>query len=147
VAAPVAEATTTENTAPSEPEWDEVWFPGGKRPDNRRHQQGRRGGAEGGEGEGRPRHERQRSAAKRRPEGEVQDLSRRRPEGEVQDLSKAQHLNPKPKFERPKTEARRFDKPRGDAPKFDKPVREKREAVFDPDSPFAALAALRNKKD
>ncbi|WP_173088262.1 helicase-related protein [Devosia sp. 1635] len=140
IAAPIAEAANTENAAPAEPEWDEVWFPGGKRPDNRRQQGGRRGGAEGGEAESRPRQDRQRQPSRRRPEGEVQDLSKRRPAGEVQDLSKAQHLKPKP-------EGRRFDKPRSDAPRVDKPVREKREVAFDPDSPFAALAALRNKKD
>jgi len=68
----------------------------------------------------------------------------------VQDFSKAQHLNGKARFEnRTRGEARpKFDKPRGDAPRQDhgRPVREERKAGYDPDSPFAALAALRNKK-
>jgi ATP-dependent RNA helicase SUPV3L1/SUV3 len=122
-AAPV-EAVAAEpapvDTKPAEPEFDEVWFPGGKRTqDNaKRHGGPRRGPT--------------------------------RPEGEVQDVSKAQHLNGKARFEnRAKAEVRpKFDKPRGDAPKQDnnRPVRDERKVVYDPDSPFAALAALRNKK-
>ena len=33
-----------------------------------------------------------------------------------------------------------------DKPKFQAPPREKREVAFDPDSPFAALAVLKNRK-
>ena len=49
-----APATPTEETKPAEPEFDEVWFPGGRRPDNPRHQNKRphrehANGAEGAE--------------------------------------------------------------------------------------------------
>ena len=137
-------ATETVETVSVEPEFDEVWFPGGKRQDNAKRHGGRREqhgeGAEGGQRP--PRHDRQRPAA--RP-------ANRRPEGEVQDLSKAAHLNGKARFEnRAKAEARpRFDKPRSDAPRQDnnRPAqRDERKVAFDPDSPFAALAALRGKK-
>jgi len=140
--------------APAEPEFDEIWSPGGKRQDNRRHQGGPRRDArpagEGAEGQQRQRPDRSRPAR----------VVNRRPEGEVQDLTKAQHLNGKARFEnrgkndnnRPES-ARgenalrpRFDKPRNDAPRQDKPQREERKVAYDPDSPFAALAALRAKK-
>src|SRR5690606_15376915 len=46
-AAPAPEAEA--DAAPAEPEFDEVWFPGGRRNDNRRHEgrSRRDGGAEG----------------------------------------------------------------------------------------------------
>ena len=119
-----SEPAVVADAVPAEPEFDEVWFPGGKRPDAKRHDH------------------------RRRPEGENRQRppAKRRPEGEVQDFSKAQHLNPKAKFEpRGRNDNRKFDKPRDERPKFDKPRPEKREAKFDPDSPFAKLAALRNK--
>lgn len=120
-----SEPAVVADATPAEPEFDEIWFPGGKRPETKRHEH------------------------RRRPEGENRQqrpVAKRRPEGEVQDLSKAQHLNPKPKFEpRGRNDNRKFDKPRDERPKFDKPRPEQREAKFDPDSPFAKLAALRNK--
>ena len=92
---------------------------------------------------------------RRRPEGEARQRPerapvKRRPEGEVQDLSKAQHLNPRPKPQRdarPRPENQRPDSQKGDRAKFQQPPREeKRDKVFDPDSPFAKLAALRDGK-
>jgi len=115
-----AEAETP--AAPAEPEFDEIWSPAGRRPDNRRHE------------------------SRRRPEGEGQQRprpSRRRPEGEVQDLSKAQHLNPKARHE---GKPRKFDKGQNERPRFDRPREERKEKAFDPDSPFAKLAALRDRK-
>ncbi|WDR04680.1 helicase-related protein [Devosia rhodophyticola] len=124
-----ADVATPDEETPAEPEFDEIWFPSGRRDNNRRH------------------------SAPRRPEGEVQKPrqqrpANRRPEGEVQDLSKAAHLNGKARFEnRGKAEGRpRADKPRNDASRQDKSSRPERKTGFDPDSPFAALAALRNKK-
>ena len=65
----------------------------------------------------------------------------------MQDLSKAQHLNPKAKFEgKGRNDNRRPDKPRDDRPRFERPQPERKEKAFDPDSPFAKLAALRDRK-
>jgi ATP-dependent RNA helicase SUPV3L1/SUV3 len=140
------------DTKPAEPEFDEIWFPGGKRHnDNAKRGEPRRGPRRP-EGEvqvvrpQRPRPDRTRPA-----DAPPQRVVNRRPEGEVQDLSKAQHLNGKARFEnRAKGgEARpKFDKPRNEAPRQDnnRPPREERKVAYDPDSPFAALAALRNKK-
>jgi len=131
---------------PAEPEYDEVWFPGGRRPDGARHE-GKRfarprpgtGATEATEGAQPEQHrtrrhgprpdgeDRQRPAGKGRPRHEG-----RRPNGED-----GKPLEGKPKF----AGAKGFDK---GGPS--RPPREKREPVFDPDSPFAALAALRNRK-
>jgi ATP-dependent RNA helicase SUPV3L1/SUV3 len=119
--APLAEA------APAEPEFDEIWSPAGKRSEHRRPEHRRRPEGETGQRPARP--ERQRPPAKRRPEGEKQDLS------------KAQHLNPKARPER------RADKPvREERARFERPREERKDKPFDPDSPFAKLAALRNPK-
>jgi ATP-dependent RNA helicase SUPV3L1/SUV3 len=111
--------------APAEPEFDEIWYPAGRRPDNARQANRRR--PEGEPGETR---QRQRPAAKRRPEGEVQDFT------------KAQHLNGKGKG---KPKAERRDK-RDERPRFERPREDRKEKAFDPDSPFAKLAALRDRK-
>ncbi|WP_193334424.1 helicase-related protein [Devosia beringensis] len=151
-ASPATEATTgqtapVEPAAPAEPEYDEIWSPSGKRPEAKRHD------------------------GRRRPEGEAQakrpernrSTAPRRPEGEVQDLTKAQHLNPKPANTRPAnarpanarpakpdarphSENRRPDSQKGEQARFQQPREEKREKAFDPDSPFAKLAALRDGK-
>ena len=129
-------APAAEGAAPAEPEFDEIWFPGGKRGDHgrhdgKRHEHRRRPDGEAAEARP-PRQERQRPPAKRRPEGEKQDLS------------KAQHLNPKPRPEG-RNDNRRFDK-RDERPKFERPREDRKEKAFDPDSPFAKLAALRDRK-
>ncbi len=118
-AAPVEVEAATEPAAPAEPEFDEVWFPGGRRHnENRRHEgRSRRDGEEGPRQNNRPRH----GKGPRRPEGEGQQA---RPNG---------------KGRPDKTE-------RGDR-KDRRPPREERKPVFDPDSPFAALAALRGKSE
>ncbi|WP_375452628.1 helicase-related protein [uncultured Devosia sp.] len=153
-AAPIAAvdlvAVPVEDAKPVEPEFDEVWFPGGKRVQDTAKRQGRpRRGPQRPEGEVQqvrpPRPDRTRPA-----DAPPQRIVNRRPEGEVQDLTKAQHLNGKARFEnRAKAEARpKFEKPRSEPARQDntRPVREERKVVYDPDSPFAALAALRNKK-
>jgi ATP-dependent RNA helicase SUPV3L1/SUV3 len=102
------------DAAPAEPEFDEVWFPGGRRHNDNNHrgrQNARReGDAEGQQGRrnDRPRHN-----------GKGRDEERRgRPD----------------KADRPERNDRR-------------PPREERKVAFDPDSPFAALAALRGKSE
>ena len=129
-ASPETEATAGETapTTAAEPEYDEVWSPSGKRPEAKRHESRRRP-----EGEARQRPERERAQTKRRPEGEVQDLS------------KAQHLKPKSEG-RPRNENRRPDSQKGERAMFQQPREEKREKTYDPDSPFAKLAALRDGK-
>src|SRR5690606_3049708 len=97
---------------PAEPEFDEVWFPAGRRPDNRRHEQRRRP-----EGEGRP--ERKRTPGKRRPEGEVQDFS------------KARHLNGKPDG-KGRSGNRRPDDQKGERARFERPREERKDKGFDP---------------
>ncbi|KRA44636.1 helicase-related protein [Devosia sp. Root635] len=124
-----AETTPAEPAAPAEPEFDEVWSPAGKRPDNKRHEHRRRP-----EGE----------VQAKRPERHHRPPAPRRPEGEVQDLSKARHLNPGPKG---RNDNRRPDDQKGERARFERPAPEPRkEKAFDPDSPFAKLAALRDRK-
>ncbi|QDZ11709.1 helicase-related protein [Devosia ginsengisoli] len=130
-AEPAAAAEAAEPAAPAEPEFDEVWSPSGKRPDRSRHEHRRRPEGEGQQA----RPDRQRPAAKRRPEGEVQDLS------------KARHLNPKVKFEgKGRNDNRRPDSEKGERARFERPIEPRKEKAFDPDSPFAKLAALRDRK-
>ncbi|MFP9138761.1 helicase-related protein [Devosia sp. XGJD_8] len=118
--------------APAEPEFDEVWSPAGKRVDAKRHDHRRRP-----EGEGQA----------KRPERNQRPTAPRRPEGEVQDLTKARHLNPKPKFEgKGRNDNRRPADQQGDKARFERPREERKEKAFDPDSPFAKLAALRDRK-
>jgi ATP-dependent RNA helicase SUPV3L1/SUV3 len=127
--------------AEAEPEWDEVWFPGGRRPDNPRHEKRQRfsrpptggtpPGAEAAPVEG----------AAERPK------NFRRP-----DRDKAANAAPGGKPQR------RFEggEGKGGKPKFggkreredwkEHRSREKREVALDPNSPWAALAALRNPK-
>ncbi|SEQ30853.1 ATP-dependent RNA helicase SUPV3L1/SUV3 [Devosia sp. YR412] len=132
-AAPSAEA---EPAVAAEPEFDEVWSPAGKRPDNKRHGENRR----------RPEGETQ----AKRPERNQRPSAPRRPEGEVQDLTKARHLQPKPTRPegRPaRAENRRPDDQKGERARFERPAAEPRkEKTFDPDSPFAKLLALKAPK-
>ncbi len=122
---------TAEPAVPAEPEFDEVWSPAGRRPDHKRHEHRRRPEGEGQQA----RPERQRPPAKRRPEGEVQDFS------------KARHLQNKAKFDgKGRNDNRRPDSEKGERARFERPREEKREKAFDPDSPFAKLAALRDRK-
>lgn len=120
-----AEAAPAE---PAEPEFDEIWFPGGRRhnDNNHRGRQPRRDGdaAEGqqqGRRNDRPRHN---GKGPRRGDGEE------RAHG-----GKPGHGKGRPdKADRGERHDRR-------------PPREERKPVFDPDSPFAALAALRGKSE
>lgn len=111
---------------PAEPEFDEVWFPGGRRHNDNNHrgrQPRREGDAEGQQGRrnDRPRHN---GKGPRRGDGEE------RAHG-----GKPGHGKGRPdKADRGERHDRR-------------PPREERKPVFDPDSPFAALAALRGKSE
>jgi ATP-dependent RNA helicase SUPV3L1/SUV3 len=133
----VDEAQSAEAAVPAEPEFDEIWFPGGRRHNENNHNGRRQGnrrpeGAEGGEAktEGRGRPDRSRPKGPRRPEGE-------RPAANGNGKSGG---NGRPRNE----ERQRPDK--GDR-QDRRPVREERKVAFDPDSPFAALAALRGKTE
>ncbi len=133
VDAPVPDAAPAD-AAPAETEFDEVWFPGGRRNDQRRHEPRRRDNA--GEGEGQVqgrRPDRQRGPSKRRPDNE---------RGEAALMPAAARGRPaEGRNKRPD----KADRP--ERPERQRPVREERKPVFDPDSPFAALAALRGKTE
>ena len=121
-----ADAAPADET-PAEPEFDEVWFPAGRRPDNVRHRQARRtGGEDGAETTGNKRPHRG-----KRANG---DAHANRGDGA-------------PAHRRDKS-AGGNGKPQGGKRSFggDRPQRRERREAFDPDSPFAALAALRQPK-
>ncbi|WIY52516.1 helicase-related protein [Devosia sp. YIM 151766] len=121
-----AEAEAVEPAVPAEPEFDEVWFPGRRNNDQRRHEPRGRREAEGDNQQGR-RHERPRTGkGPRRPEAE---------DG--------------PRGPRPNGKGREDNRnrPSKGETKDRRPAREDRKPVFDPDSPFAALAALRGKTE
>lgn len=128
---PVAAAA---EAAPAEPQFDEVWFPGGRRHNDNNHrgrQPKREGDADGQAAGRRPDRQRPDHRGPRRPAGEP------RPEGDARPQGGKPHHQGKrrpDKADRPEREDRR-------------PPREERKPVFDPDSPFAALAALRGKTD
>src|SRR5690606_28918228 len=123
-APPVAAEAPAE---PAEPEFDEVWFPGGRRPEGKR--------TEGRRHEGR-----------RRPDGEAADArpprQNQRPQGKRRPDANGAEGN---EGKKGRPEGRRPDK-REDKPRFDRPREERRDKPFDPDSPFAKLAALRNPR-
>jgi ATP-dependent RNA helicase SUPV3L1/SUV3 len=152
---PEAAPATTEaaDAAPAEPQFDEVWFPGGRRPDGPRpHNTRRPHRADAANGEApaegaRPPRRFNRDHAAPRPDGDkpAADGAPAKPRSPRFD-----HKRPKPFGEdrkpyegKPKFGGKR-DSSRDDW-KEHRP-REKREVALDPDSPWAALAALRNPK-
>jgi ATP-dependent RNA helicase SUPV3L1/SUV3 len=121
-----AEAGPVETAAPAEPEFDEVWFPGRQRAEQRRHEGRPRRDAAEGEGQQGRRNDRPRQGkGPRRPEGAERPQGGK-PQGKTRDEER------RPRPDKPERNDRR-------------PPREERKPVFDPDSPFAALAALRGK--
>jgi len=108
--------TPAEAAKPAEPAFDEVWFPGRRNDDRNENRRNNRADANGQE---------RRNRRVRTGEGEQAG---------------------KPRFEKRGKHNGQAEKGRPDRPKFDRPPREKREPVFDPDSPFAALAALKTRK-
>ena len=152
IAPPVAEAEAT--VVPAEPEFDEVWFPAGRHGGNKARHAPRRNSApaeaEAG-AEGRPstvaigtvRRAIASQPTARSPPARIATVRRLRCRN-----GNGQHRRDagKPRFD---NRGKPFDKggvKDFDKPKFQAPPREKREVAFDPDSPFAALAVLRNRK-
>jgi ATP-dependent RNA helicase SUPV3L1/SUV3 len=134
--APTEAAATAE---PAEPQFDEVWFPGGRRPDSPRHQNRRP-----------PRDNVAPDGAARPPRRFHRDNGANGQPAEGGDKPPAES---KPRFDkRPKqfgADKKPFDKAKFGGKREDwrehRP-REKRDVAVDPDSPWAALAALRNPK-
>jgi ATP-dependent RNA helicase SUPV3L1/SUV3 len=131
---------------PAEPQFDEVWYPGGRRPDNPRHNRpNNRRPPQSADGaapaEGTEKRERN---VRRPPRGDHQ----RKGNGEAREAR-----GPRPDVAAD-GKPRRDNRPNGNGKPFDKPRREPRDFedrprkrdTYDPDSPFAALAALRNPK-
>jgi ATP-dependent RNA helicase SUPV3L1/SUV3 len=127
---PVGEVAAPAEAAaePAEPEFDEVWFPGRRNHDQRRHEPRTRREAEG-EGQAR-RNERPRTGAHK---------GQRRPEGADRPQGGRPNGRPRDDDRRPRPD--KTERPAG------RPQREDRKVAFDPDSPFAALAALRGKSE
>lgn len=119
----------------AEPEFDEVWSPVGRRSNEQRRPEGRTRRDAGDAAAAKPnqRPDRSRPAHAKGP---------RRPEGEVQ-----RPKNERPVQTRPRDEERRPRPEKVERPQNSRPVREERKVAFDPDSPFAALAALRGTKE
>jgi ATP-dependent RNA helicase SUPV3L1/SUV3 len=148
IGAPAPEAVATEATAPAapaEPEFDEVWFPGGRRPEGARSDANKRPrfnrpapAAAAGDGaaptEGQP------DRPKRFPRPDRKDGDGKPARPHVEGRRPA---NGDAKGGRPGG-GKRFDKPKEDW-KEHRP-REQRETKLDPNSPWAALAALKNPK-
>jgi len=164
-----AEAAPAEDTKPAEPEFDEIWYPGGRRPEhrhehrrdnNRAPRQAETAPADGAatgettgprEDNGRPRHHHrprhQANGNGASPVGE--NTQTRGPRPERKDARPRFNRNgdgaDKPREQRgPRDDNKPADKQRSFGPKPSGGNR--REPAFDPDSPFAALAVLRDRK-
>jgi len=116
-----AEPASAEPEAPTEPAFDEVWFPGGRRHEPRRQEQRGRNGAAAGPKEQRPRQQR----GQRPGPGEERAAGNKHNRHRSEDQRGAPGKGPRPPRPAPREERR----------------------AFDPDSPFAALAALRDKTE
>ncbi len=147
--APV-DAATAEPAEPVEPQFDEVWFPGGRRPEGNRRA---------------PRRDQRTPATAAMPGGDPAPEIRQRPRrfdrksdgadgasapGTGRDNGRPPRRNGG--GDRPREERAFGGKPQGPSGKPDtrrndpRPQRERREPALDPDSPWAALLALRNPK-
>jgi ATP-dependent RNA helicase SUPV3L1/SUV3 len=155
-AKPPEDAKPADETKAAEPEFDEVWFPGGRRPDSPRHQNRRPARADGAAVEGAP------AEGARLPRRFNRDNAAPRPDGDKPQGDRPQGDRP-PHHGKPRFDNAKARKPFGEdrkpfegKPKFagkrdqgdwkEHRPREKREVALDPDSPWAALAALRNPK-
>ena len=144
--APAPEAAAAaEPETPAEPEFDEVWFPAGRRSDNARHHGQRRGQRPEGDapaaadGAERPRNF-------RRPERQQDgDGKPGRPRVEGRRNGPPDQGGKRFDNKGGKPGGKRFDKPREDWREH-RPREDRKPAVLDPNSPWAALAALRNPK-
>ena len=140
-----APAPTAEGAAatPAEPEFDEVWFPGGRRPDNARHDNAkrnnfRRPAAAAADGAAPAEGQQDRPKRFNRPDRKDGEANQGRPRFEGRRPNSGDGKGGKP------TGGKRFDKPKDDW-KEHRP-REQRETKLDPNSPWAALAALKQPK-
>ncbi|MEO8756247.1 MAG: helicase-related protein [Devosia sp.] len=161
-AEPAAPAIYAE-AKPAEPEFDEVWFPGGRRPDTPRSQNNRRpqradapaNGEAPAEGARPPRRFNRDNAVPRsdgdKPQGD-------RPQGDRPPQADRPPGKGRPRFDKNRPKNGDDRKPFAGKPKFagkregarddwkEHRPREERKITVDPDSPWAALAALRNPK-
>jgi ATP-dependent RNA helicase SUPV3L1/SUV3 len=141
-AAPESAAPAAGEATPAEPQFDEVWYPVGRRPEGRRpprrdHRPARAPSvatpAASTNGAGpEPLPEENRRPRPQRGQGRPRPAN-----GRNRDREDAE-AGPKPARGNGKSNGHRNDSPR--------PPRERREPVLDPDSPWAALAALRSPK-
>jgi ATP-dependent RNA helicase SUPV3L1/SUV3 len=147
------EAAAAEPAKPAEPEFDEVWFPAGRRPDNPRHNGHRRGQRADGDAtaaapaDGAERPQRNFRRPDRQQDGDGKQGNRPRFEGRRngppdEGGKRFDNKGGKPNG---KSGGKRFDKPRDDWREH-RPREDRKPAAFDPNSPWAALAALRNPK-
>ncbi|MGN6488054.1 MAG: helicase-related protein [Devosia sp.] len=144
--APAPEAAAAvEPETPAEPEFDEVWFPAGRRSDNARHHGQRRGQRpEGDAAAAADSAERPRNF--RRPERQQDgDGKPGRPRVEGRRNGPPDQGGKRFDNKGGKPGGKRFDKPREDWREH-RPREDRKPAVLDPNSPWAALAALRNPK-
>ena len=140
---------------PAEPQFDEVWFPGGRRPDNPRHQ-GQGNAARHAPmrpGEARPRAPDRRAASIATPQQRhVTPPGGRQPEGPPPAQPQRPRFAKPPEFRRRQEAVRGRQASRRQARQREREdwkehrPREKRDVPLDPDSPWAKLAALRNPK-
>jgi ATP-dependent RNA helicase SUPV3L1/SUV3 len=123
-------AENADTDAPPEAQFDEIWHPGGRRPQANRNDRNRHKGAgHGQKDQDQPARGQKSGRNSEQPQGEGgrQHQGKRSRRGKDGNQGK---------------DATRDERP----PKQDNPRRE-RAPVYDPDSPFAALAALRTGKD
>lgn len=147
-----------EAAKPAEPEFDEIWFPAGRRPDNQRNAGPRNRGQRADGAEAPAEGEKSERPARnfRRPDrpqgadkpGDAKPARPRfeggRPAGQRPNAG-APGGKPFENKGKPGGGGKRFDKPREDW-KEHRPREDRKPAPLDPNSPWAALAALRNPK-
>jgi ATP-dependent RNA helicase SUPV3L1/SUV3 len=145
-------AASTAAAPPTEPQFDEVWFPAGRRSDNPRHTRKPRDGAAGdgaAEGTRPPRRFNRNANGGPKPDGAAANEGGAAAAPRTPRPDRPKHFgadkkpfnakgNGKPKFGGKRDRA-------GEDWKEHRP-REKRDLPLDPDSPWAKLAALRNPK-
>jgi len=140
---PPAEPAQVET--PAEPEFDEIWSPGGRRSEHRNEGGHRRGSGHG----------RRNAAPAAAPAGDApaeargpRPERRTRPErGEQRPPREDAEGKPQPRRFEGKKDFKRPERNKAEpAAKAERPRSGKPDRGFDPDSPFAALAALRDRK-
>lgn len=140
--------------APAEPEFDEIWFPAGRRPDNPRHERGNRppraprgdtaGAAPSAAGDAQPDKSGERRNFRRPERTEGEGKPNNRPRFDNRPPRNGDDRKPFENKGKPGG-GKRFDKPREDW-KEHRPREDRKPATVDPNSPWAALLALRNPK-